>query len=194
MKPMKIMKNADKFLNDAQNLYLPKDHPSYSAVGTLLCTKNVLLGGAVKVFDVIVDGDSNVWIWLETDKDHRDVKYSFTKAEVKEILSQPTEYMRTLREAMIDLSGDNRLALGSSADWIIRGIMAEFGTPIDPTDDIVDILIDHELVHVFILDNRELDTRKKQSFQFKVEFVSDYERLVNLKGALHVLQTKFALA
>jgi hypothetical protein len=194
MKPMKIMKAADKFLNDGQNMYLPKDHPSYSAIAALLYTKNVSLDGDVEVFDVIVEAEGdNVWVWLELD-DGRDNGYSFTKTEVKELLSRPTAFMQILRNAMIMLAEVDQLLFNSDADWIIRGIMAEFGTPIDPTDDIVDILIDHELVHVFILDNRELDTRKKQSFQFKVEFVSDYERLVNLKGALHVLQTKFALA
>ena len=55
MKPMKIMKAADKFLNNGQNMYLPKDHPSYSAIEALLYTKNVSLDGDVKVSDVIFE-------------------------------------------------------------------------------------------------------------------------------------------
>ena len=195
MKPMKIMKNADKFLNDGQNVYLPKDHPSYSAIEALLYTKNVSLSGDVKVFDVIVDSsDGKVWIWLELD-DGRDNGYSFTKTEVKELLSRPTAFMQILRDASTMLAEVDQLLPSSEADWIIRGIMAEFGTPFGAQMNIVDILIDHELVHVFISSkDQNTGAPKKQNFQFKVEFVSDYERLVNLKGELHVLQTKFALA
>lgn len=195
MKPMKIMKAADKFLNDGQNMYLPKDHPSYLAIEALLYTKNVSLNGDVKVFDVIVDSsDGNVWIWLESGEDHRDASYSFTKAEVKELLSRPTAYMQILRNAMIMLAEVDHLLLNSEADIIVRGILAEFGIVLSSATLIVDILIDHELVHVFLETLDSTGGALRKNYQFKVEFVSDYERLVNLKGDLHVLQTKFALA
>lgn len=196
VKPMKILKNADKFLNDGQNMYLPKDHPSYSAIEALLYTKNVALSGDVKVFDVIVEAKGeNVWIWLETGEDHRDQSYSFTKNEVKELLSRPTEYMQILRNASTMLAEVDQLLFNSEADMIIRGILREFGIVLGSATLIVDVLIDHELVHVF-LETRDpiAGTLRKQNYQFKVEFVSDYERLVTLKSDLHVLQTKFALA
>lgn len=193
MKPMKIMKSADKFLNDGQNMYLPKDHPSYSAIEALLYTKNVTLGGDVKVFDVIVEEDGTVWIWLELD-DGRDTSYSFTKAEVKEILSRPTAYMQILRNAVTMLVEYDHLPLNSEADIIVRGILTEFGIVLSSATLIVDILVDHELVHVFLETLDSTGGALRKNYQFKVEFVSDYERLVNLKGDLHVLQTKFALA
>lgn len=198
VKPMKILKAADKFLNNGQNMYLPKDHPSYSVIEALLYTKNVSLDGDVKVFDVIVEstGDSdndNVWIWLELD-DGRDTSYSFTKAEVKETLSRPTAYMQILRNAMIMLVEYDHLLLNSEADIIVRGILTEFGIVLSSATLIVDILIDQELVHVFLETLDSAGGTLRKNYQFKVEFVSDYERLVNLKGDLHVLQTKFALA
>lgn len=195
MKPMKIMKAADKFLNDGQNIYLPKDHPSYSAIEALLYTKNVSLDGDAKVFDVIVGTKGeDVWIWLETGLDHRDASYSFTKAAVKEILSRPTSYMQVLRNATIMLVEYDHLLLNSDADIIVRGILTEFGIVLSSATLIVDILIDHELVHVFLETIDSTGAALRKNHQFKVEFVSDYERLVHLKGDLHVLQTKFALA
>jgi hypothetical protein len=195
VKPMKILKNADKFLNGGQNMYLPKDHPSYSAIEALLYTKNVALSGDTKVFDVIVEAQGDkVWIWIETD-DGRDNGYSFTKDEAKELLSRPTAYMQILRNASTMLAEVDQLLMNSEADMIVRGILREFGIVLGSATLIVDILIDHELVHVFF-ETRDLiaGTLRKQNYQFKVEFVSDYERLVTLKSDLHVLQTKFALA
>jgi hypothetical protein len=196
VKPMKIVKDADKYLNDGQNMYLPKDHPSYSAIEALLYTKNVALSGDLKVFDVIVESKGeNVWIWLETGEDHRDQSYSFTKNEVKDLLSRPTTYMQILRNASARLAEVDSLEFGSSADWIVRGIMAEFGAPLGAEVNIVEILIDHELVHVF-MSSKEVGGACviKKNFQFKVEFVSDYERLVDLRGDLRALQSKFALS
>lgn len=193
MKPMKIMKNADKFLNDHQNMYLPKDHPSYSAIEALLHTKNVFLSDDVKVFDVIVDSsDGNVWIWLEADDDHRNTSYSFTKAAVKEILSRPSAYMKVLRNASYELTGDDTLDFGSEADMVIRGILAEFGTSMEATDKVLEISFNEGLISVSTVSGD--DYGNVRSYEFNVEFVSDYERLVNLKGELHVLQTKFVLA
>ena len=195
MKPMKIMKAADKFLNNGQNMYLPKDHPSYSAIEALLYTKNVSLDGDVKVSDVIFEEDDTVWIWLELElDDRRDASYSFTKAEVKEILSRPTAYMQILRNAVTMLVEYDHLPLNSEADIIVRGILTEFGIVLSSATLIVDIRIDHELVHVFLETLDSTGGALRKNYQFKVEFVSDYERLVNLKGDLHVLQTKFALA
>lgn len=195
MKPMKIMKAADKFLNDGQNIYLPKDHPSYSAIEALLHTKNVSLDGDVKVFDVVVGTKGeDVWIWLETGLDHRDASYSFTKAAIKEILSRPTSYMQVLRNATIMLAEVDHLLPNSEADIIVRGILSEFGIVLSSATLIVDIMIDHEFVHVFLETIDSTGAALRKSHQFKVAFVADYERLVNLKGELHVLQTKFSLA
>lgn len=191
MKPMKIMKNADKFLNDHQNMYLPKDHPSYSAIEALLHTKNVFLSDDVKVFDVIVEPDENVRIWVELE-DGQDNGYMFTKAVLKEILSRPTAYMQVLRNASHELTGDDTLDFGSEADMVIRGILAEFGTSMEATDKVLEISFNEGLISVSTVSGD--DYGNVRSYEFNVEFVSDYERLVNLKGDLHVLQTKFVLA
>lgn len=195
MKPMKIMKTADKFLNVAQNMYLPKDHPSYSAIEALLYTKNVTLGGDVKVYDVIVEEDGTVWIWLDLD-DGRDTSCSFTKTEVKEILSRPTAYMQILRDAATMLTEVDQLLYNSEADKIVRRILSECGIVLSSAAVIVDILIDRELVHVFLEMRDEIADAGalRKNYQFKVEFVSDYEHMVNLKNKLSDLQSKFALA
>ena len=153
------------------------------------------LDGDVKVFDVVVGTKGeDVWIWLETGLDHRDASYSFTKAAIKEILSRPTSYMQVLRNATIMLAEVDHLLPNSEADIIVRGILSEFGIVLGSATLIVDIMIDHEFVHVFHETSDSTGAALRKSHQFKVAFVADYERLVNLKGELHVLQTKFSLA